>query len=76
MTFHSNISLYSRRDSSENEIFNLSKLSWKSGNEDWTEPFKLFKLIDRQNKLISEGLFDPIEYFGWTYMKDYKFYLK
>jgi hypothetical protein len=44
-------------------------------DDDWTESSNLTKSVIHQNKLVKNGQFDPVEYFGCDYMKDYKFYI-
>jgi hypothetical protein len=46
-----------------------------STDDDWTESSNLTNSVIHQNKLVKDGQFDPVEYFGCEYMKDYKFYI-
>lgn len=54
----------------------------ESNKENWYSILLSYFRIDNltnsvihQNKLVKNGKFNPIEYFGCEYMKDYKFYL-
>ena len=55
-----------------NEIYH--HISSIENQDDWTEYSQLLEQINYQNQLISDQLFDPFSYFGWSYIKDYKFY--
>ena len=43
-------------------------------SEAWVEKENLRAALTKQKKLMEVGSFDPFQYFGWEYMKDYVFY--